>query len=178
MKGRILVVDDDEDLRHLLEIFLVNEGYSVTSCASGEDALLTLAKTEQDLVLTDLMMTGLNGLELCERIVANFPDLPVILLTAFGSLSAAVEAIRAGAHDFVSKPIELPALAANLEKTLMKSLARKQSKRLADDEILPEVAADLIGDAVPMQAIRNRSEDFSSETSSPRNPNAFSRHFS
>ena len=154
MKGRILVVDDDEDLRHLLEIFLVNEGYSVTSCASGEDALLTLAKTEQDLVLTDLMMTGLNGLELCERIVANFPDLPVILLTAFGSLSAAVEAIRAGAHDFVSKPIELPALAANLEKTLMKSLARKQSKRLADDEILPEVAADLIGDAVPMQAIR------------------------
>jgi DNA-binding NtrC family response regulator len=154
MKGRILVVDDDLAMRQLLEKYLMKEGYLVTSCASGEEALLSLQKTEQDLVLTDLMMTGLNGLELCERIVGNYPELPVILLTAFGSLTAAIEAIRAGAHDFVSKPVELPALAATIERTLVKSLARKRSDRLAEDEILPEVASELIGDAVALQAFR------------------------
>ena len=78
--------------------------------ARGARALL--ARDDFDVVVTDLNMRGMNGLELCERIVADRPDVPVVVITAFGSLETAIAAIRAGAYDFITKPFELDALVA------------------------------------------------------------------
>ena len=81
-------------------------------------ALVALRDADFDVVVTDLNMRGMNGLELCERIVANRPDVPVIVITAFGSLETAVGAIRAGAYDFITKPVELDALVVALERAV------------------------------------------------------------
>jgi two-component system response regulator HydG len=83
-------------------------------------------------VVTDLNMRGMNGIELCERIAANRPDLPVIVITAFGSLDTAIAAIRAGAYDFITKPLELDALILALERALTHSRLREEVKRLRE----------------------------------------------
>src|SRR6185369_11622516 len=80
------------------------------------EALEMVRATDFDTVLTDLNMRGMNGLELCERIVAARPDVPVIVITAFGSLETAVAAIRVGAYDFITKPLEITGLTLAVER--------------------------------------------------------------
>ena len=118
MKGRILIVDDDKDLCETLEQTLALDEFEATSRMSAEDALALLDSQDFDVVVTDLNMHGMSGLELCQRIVANRPDMPVIVITAFGSLETAVAAIRAGAYDFVTKPFEMDDLALTIERAV------------------------------------------------------------
>ena len=118
MPARVLVVDDDAEMVALIERGLRRRGCTVTSATSGEAAFAALADTDVDVVITDLNMTGLSGLALTERVVANRPGLPVIVLTAFGSMEAAIGAIRAGAYDFIAKPVELDALALAVERAV------------------------------------------------------------
>ena len=96
-----------------------NCGTSHCTWTTEPQEALQLAKTQSfHAVLTDLKMPGMSGTELCERIVANRPDVPVVVMTAFGSLETAVAAIRAGAYDFVTKPIELDLLAMTLQRAV------------------------------------------------------------
>lgn len=104
--NRILLVDDDEKLRRVLSVRLESLGYGVDAVASGEEALQALSNMEPALVLTDLKMPGLDGIELLERIQVLRPGLPVILITAHGDIPEAVRATQAGAVDFLSKPVE------------------------------------------------------------------------
>ncbi len=112
MRGRVLVVDDDEATCRLLETDLRHRGFSVTWRTAAAEAVSALGEEELDVVVTDLRMRGMNGLELCERIATNRPDLPVIVITAFGSLETAIAAIRAGAYDFITKPFDTEELEA------------------------------------------------------------------
>src|SRR5579862_5986297 len=111
VKGRILIVDDEQSMCEALEAGLTPKGFETRWTTSATAALEQLEGAEVDVVLTDLNMRGMNGLELCERVVANRPDVPVVVITAFGSFETAVAAIRAGAYDFVTKPVKTDALA-------------------------------------------------------------------
>src|SRR5512136_1631560 len=95
----ILVVDDEEGIRYFLERFLTREGFQVVTAPSGEAALTRLASTEFDVVLLDLKMKGIGGLEVLADLRRRWPATSVIILTAHASLESAVEALRRGAHD-------------------------------------------------------------------------------
>ena len=97
MTARVLIVDDDPEMVALLARGLPRRGFAVVTAASAAEALAVLAADDVDVVVTDLHMAGLDGLALTERIVGNRPGLPVIVLTAFGSLPAEIGAIRSGA---------------------------------------------------------------------------------
>ena len=96
MDGRVLVVDDDQDTCDLLQSSLERSGYRVTAKTSARDALEAFSQNEFDVVVTDLGMTEMNGLDLCERILGTQCDVPVIVITGQASLEAAVLAMRAG----------------------------------------------------------------------------------
>jgi len=100
--GRILVVDDDDSLRRVLEVQLQQMGYRVNTAKNGEAALAQLRDSPHDLILTDLRMPGVSGLDLLKNIRAAHPETVVIMLTAYGSVDTAVEAMRAGAYDYLS----------------------------------------------------------------------------
>ncbi len=130
MSRRVLVVDDDPDTLILHEAGLIDCGCDVSTAASGEDALALLAGEPFDVVVTDLQMPGMSGLELCERVLASQPDVPVVVATAHGSLDVAVSAIRAGAYDFVSKPVRLQAFQLTVERALRHRTLSTEVRRL------------------------------------------------
>src|SRR5689334_4055914 len=99
MPGRVLFVDDDPAMGGIVQKGLARHGFEVEVATSGDAAFARILDTELDAVVTDLRMAGMSGLELAERIAANARDLPVIVITAFGSLETAVAAMRAGAYD-------------------------------------------------------------------------------
>ena len=123
---KILVIDDDESLRRVLEYNLAQEGYAVLTASSGEQGLEFLRKESADLVLTDVRMPGMNGLQVMEEVRKLDPSIPVIILTAFGTIEAAVEAMKAGAFHYISKPFNRDELKLTLRKALeMKALERE-----------------------------------------------------
>lgn len=101
--GRILVVDDDQNLRRVTQVQLEDEGYTVTTAANADDALRVLARTPQDLVITDLSMTGMSGVDLLRTIRSEYPETGVVLIRAFGTVESAVDAMRLGAIDYITK---------------------------------------------------------------------------
>ncbi|RJP22674.1 MAG: sigma-54-dependent Fis family transcriptional regulator [Deltaproteobacteria bacterium] len=107
-KGSILVVDDEPAMRLLLSSVLKEEGHDVTAAASGEEALQLIAKRHYQLVLTDLKMPGISGLDLLEQVKRDDPGTAVIILTAFGTVEGAVEAMRMGAVHYLLKPLSNP----------------------------------------------------------------------
>ncbi|MHB8902374.1 MAG: response regulator, partial [Thermoguttaceae bacterium] len=111
MKPRVLIVDDERSMCELLEVDLKLRQFDVAWFTSAEEGFGAVLEEPIDTVLTDLKMPGIDGLEFCRRIVANRPDIPVVVMTAFGTLETAVAAIRAGAYDFVTKPVEMDMLA-------------------------------------------------------------------
>ncbi len=117
-KPRVLVVDDDSSLREFLEIFLAKEGYKVASAASGEEAIAMVKNEGFSLVITDVRMPGMDGVELLKGIKAMDPALPVVLITAFASLDAAVVAMKEGAWDYLTKPFRIEELRDVVENAI------------------------------------------------------------
>ena len=110
MTDRILLVDDDQDHCEALELTLRSLGYEVTYTTLGADALERIGRETFGAVLTDLGMADMDGLELCTRIIGTRPDVPVIVVTGNGSMEVAIDAMRAGAYDFLTKPIDVKLL--------------------------------------------------------------------
>jgi two-component system, NtrC family, response regulator AtoC len=106
MADRVLVVDDEQSLRKVLAATLQREGYEVSVCADGEEAIAALERDGADVVVTDLVMPKMDGLTLLRKVVARHPDVPVIVVTAHGRIDSAVEAMKAGAFDFLAKPFD------------------------------------------------------------------------
>ncbi len=104
--AHVLIVDDELNIRKVLAAMLKREGYEATMAADGEQALAVLARTPVDVVVTDLVMPRLGGMELLKRVSTEFPDVPVIVITAHGSVDSAVAALKAGAFDYITKPFE------------------------------------------------------------------------
>ncbi len=166
MPGRVLIVDDEKSMCELLEADLSSRELQPVSFTSAEEAFARLKAEEFDVVLTDLKMPGIDGIQLCERIVANRPDVPVIVMTAFGSLETAVQAIRAGAYDFVTKPVDTDVLAMALERAIKHRQLQEKVKRLSQAVEESQRFDEIIGASAPMQKLYDQlSRIADSETS-------------
>jgi two-component system, NtrC family, response regulator AtoC len=130
MKPRVLFIDDERDMCEVAELGLGQRGYEVVSQTAGDEALALIAHEDFDVVVTDLIMPRMSGLDLCTRIVASRPDTPVIVATAFGSLESAIAAIRAGAYDFVTKPFDFEVLRLALDRAVQHRTLRSEVTRL------------------------------------------------
>jgi len=153
VSARILVVDDDLGMCEMLAVALRAEGLEVVYRTSGAEALAVLGEGELDAVVTDINMRGMSGLELCARIAATEPDLPVVVITAFGSLESAVAAIRAGAYDYVTKPFETTALAMTLERAVRHRALKREVVRLRKAVAAAERFGEILGDSPAMRRV-------------------------
>jgi len=128
--ARILVVDDEEAIRSGLAEILVEEGYVVEQAGTGEAALGRLREELFDLVCTDVRMPGMDGLELTERVKQESPETEVIVITGFASLQSAVDAVKRGAEDYLSKPFDLDEVRLTVKRALEKKALRDKQGRL------------------------------------------------
>ena len=156
MRGKILIVDDEQMMCEMLEDDLKRHGFHPTSYLSAEKALDALKTESFDVLLTDMNLPDMNGIELCERVVTNRPDIPVIVITAFGSMETAIAAIRAGAYDFVTKPIDMEFLVLSLDRAVNHHGLQEKVKIL--DEALKKSHQfdELIGQSPPMRKLIDR----------------------
>ena len=152
MERRVLIVDDDADIGLLIETGVREMGCVARALTTPEAALALLAVERFDLVVTDLQMPGMSGLELCERILELHPDVPVVVVTAHGSLDAAVGAIRAGAYDFVTKPIKMLPFQLMIERALRHRELAGEVRRLREST-QPEAHPGIIGSSVAIRAV-------------------------
>jgi DNA-binding NtrC family response regulator len=125
--ARILIVEDRDPLRRMLEHALAQEGYAVASAADGESGIRLLGRQDFDLVLTDLKLPGVSGLQVLAASRAAQPRVPVVVLTGFGTVAAAVEAMKLGAFDFLEKPLEIDDLYRLIERALGERGERDES---------------------------------------------------
>jgi len=153
MTRRVLVVDDDPAMCEMVRAHLVRRGYDVTTHQTAAAAFEALRSADFDVVVTDLQMRGMNGLELCERVVADRPDIPVIVITAFGSMDHAIAAIRVGAYDFVPKPFSIEQLCIALERAIQHRTLRDEVKRLRDAAAGAVRPDEILGDSAAMRAV-------------------------
>jgi two-component system, NtrC family, response regulator AtoC len=153
--GRVLVVDDDREMRSLLKEDLTRQGHAVLAAADGGQALALLQTSEVDAVLADLNMPGTGGLDLCARLQNQCPELPVVILTAFGSLDTAIAALRAGAYDFVTKPVDLDLLAHTVQRAVRHRQLEQTLHRLQDEVRRQRGPGALLGESGAMAEIRD-----------------------
>ena len=148
--NRILVVDDEINMQVVLRAMLKKEGYEVFTAPDGREALKILAGDDIDVVVTDLKMPNLDGMGLLERVAADYPAVPVIMITAHGTVATAVDALKKGAFDYVTKPFEQD----ELKNVVLKAI---KTRRLSDEEFV--AGADeidrygIVGASEPMQEI-------------------------
>jgi len=153
VKARVLVVDDDMDLAEMLGIVLRSEGMEPLFCYNGTDAVPAFHRESPDLVLLDLMLPGLDGLEVCRRLRAERPDLPVVMLTARGEESDRVLGLQVGADDYVTKPFSPRELVLRVQSVL-----RRAQPAVAPGATAPLVDGDLVLDLVAHRAVRAGAE--------------------
>jgi two-component system response regulator AtoC len=151
MSAHILIADDDEVSCQLFAETLEAEGFQVEQATSGDAALSRLGEESPDLLIIDVRMPGTSGLEVTRIVHEKYPSLPIIVMTAFGSIETAVEAIHEGAFDFISKPMNL----AELKKTVSRALVQRALQRRAEmsnggDDENPQQLGKIIGKSPPM----------------------------
>ena len=153
MKPLILVIDDDRGMCELLELGLAKRGYEVRSTTDARKVLELLQQASFAAVVTDLNMPGQNGIELTRQLIGNRPDLPVVVITAFGSMESAIEAMRAGAYDFLTKPLEVDALAIVLQRAVQHHALREEVKLLRKAVAAAQSFDSLIGESNEMRQV-------------------------
>jgi DNA-binding NtrC family response regulator len=155
VNGRILIVDDDSSMLEMLRADLERREYDVVTHTSPEAAIRQLADDDFGVVLSDISMRGMSGVDLCREVVALREDTPVIVMTAFASIESAVASIRAGAYDFVTKPFDPDDLVLTIERALKHRALREELKRLR--RVVSELRPfdDMLGESVAMKRIRD-----------------------
>ncbi|HEY2902586.1 MAG TPA: sigma-54 dependent transcriptional regulator [Polyangia bacterium] len=148
-----MIADDEANARIALVKLLRGERYAVESAADGFKALGKLEEFAPDVVLTDLMMPGMNGIELLARVREHDPETAVIIMTAYGVVETAVGAMRAGACDYLTKPINMGELSAILEREMEQRRIRTDTKRLRASLVERNPFENLVGNAAPMQEV-------------------------
>jgi two-component system, NtrC family, response regulator AtoC len=135
MQFRILIVDDEEVIRASIALYLRQEGYQVDVCASGEEGLRRIEEVGPDLVLLDVKLPTLGGLDVLKRAKALKNDLIVVMITAFGSIESAVQAMKAGAYDYITKPLDLDELEVIIKKGLETVRLKKEVSLLRKERL-------------------------------------------
>jgi len=154
MKGRTLIVDDDKSMCDMLATGLKKRGFEPVSVTSGAEAATLLQGPQDfDVLVTDMNMGGLTGIELCQRAAANRPDVPVIVITAFGSMETAIAAMRAGAYDFIPKPVDMDALEFALDRSIKHRKLSTEVKRLREVVAATQRCGDMIGASAVMHRV-------------------------
>lgn len=151
--GKVLAVDDEQVMRAFLEKALTRFGHEVTTAASAEEALKAFEPRRFDVVLSDIRMPGASGLDLLERLTERDPQTPVVIMTAYGTITTAVEAVQRGAADFVTKPIELPHLKLVVERALAKRAKESELTELRPHVDEREQLGGLIGRSLAMKRV-------------------------
>jgi two-component system response regulator AtoC len=131
--NHVLVVDDEESMRHLLSVILTDRGYEVRAVSNGEDALRELSARDYDLVLSDVRMPRMDGLVLLRRALELRPDLTFIVMSAYGTHDTAIEAMKAGAYDYVSKPFKPDEVVLVLRKAEERLRLSRENRRLRSE---------------------------------------------
>ncbi len=150
---RVLVIEDDDTVRDVLRSFLSEKGFEATLAQNGATGLDMLRTEKFDLILTDLVMPGITGMDVLKEVVASKISLPVIVMTAFGTVQTAVEAMRLGAFDYLTKPFNLDELMIVIEKALSVSKLQKENVMLKMQLKKKYNFKGLIGDSPRMQAV-------------------------
>ena len=153
MSAHLLVVDDDADMCAELARVLQKRGWKVTTRTSADEAFALLADEDFDAVVTDLNMRGMSGIELCDRIVQNRRDVPVIIVTAFGTLETAIATMRAGAFDFLTKPFNAEQLAWSVERALRQRALEEEVVRLRRDAADRAGFGEILGSSAAMRQV-------------------------
>jgi DNA-binding NtrC family response regulator len=149
IKVKVLVVDDDPGMCDMLAARLVKRGFEVVARASAAEAIEIVEHEDIDVLVSDVNMKGMNGVELCRHVLEQRPQLPVILITAFGSMELAIQAIRAGAYDFLPKPFEIDQLALAIERGVTLARLKDEVQRLRR-AVAPPGFGTLIGESPKM----------------------------
>ena len=132
----VLIVDDEPDIRELLDITLSRMGLQTHSAATLKEAREIVARERPDLCLTDMRLPDGNGISLVEHIQQECPHIPVAMITAHGSVEAAIAALKAGAFDFISKPIELENLRRLVSSALQLEVDTSRTRDAVDQELI------------------------------------------
>src|SRR5216684_7394931 len=146
--AKVLVVDDEANLRKVLATMLRRTGYDVTVAADGEQGLAEFLKSGADIVVTDLVMPKMGGMELLRSVNSSNPDVPVIIITAHGTVDSAVEAIKLGAFDYITKPFDQAEIQAVVAKATRTHAANQQNVK-ADGR----ARSSIIGGSTQMQDV-------------------------
>jgi len=153
MKPRILVVDDEESIREFLEIMLRKDGYEVTCAEDGQKALDLVRKRSFDMVISDLQMPNMTGLELLKNVKAQYPDMTFMMITAFGTTETAVDAMKLGAYDYILKPFKIDEVRINIANAL-RSQSLEVENRTLKKELHKEYSfQNLVGNSDSMHRI-------------------------
>src|SRR2546429_885814 len=141
---KILIIDDDDQIRRLL-LDIFNDGYDCREVSSAEEALLILAQENFDLVISDINMGGMSGLELVPQVHSLSADSVVLMISGQNNIETAIEAMRAGAFDYVMKPLEIRHVEAAVERALKQSLLLQERRRYKDqlEQLLTERTAEV-----------------------------------
>ena len=155
MECNVLVIDDEPDMCELLALALREEGAKVVATTSVREALDRVATEDFDAVLTDLSMNEMGGLDVCQRIAGVQPNLPVIVVTGLGSLDSAIAAMRAGAYDFITKPIDPKLLSISVSRALERKRMHAEVKRLREEIERGPVPDGIIGSSRAMKRVHD-----------------------
>src|ERR1044072_3083053 len=145
-KKRVLGVDDEPQMAAGGEQGLLRRSYDAVKSNSADAAWDLLEREDFDVVVTDLNMRGMSGVELTDRVAKNRKDLPVIVITAFGSLETAIATMRAGAYDFITKPFDIEQLVVAVERAVQNKTLREEVKRLRMEVARSKPADEIVGD--------------------------------
>ena len=148
MNARVLVVDDDPTVAEVVRSYLAHAGFDVDHAADGPTALAVAARTRPDLVVLDLMLPGLSGLEVCERLRSTRPDLAVVMLTALGEESDRVVGLESGADDYLVKPFSPRELVLRVQSVLRRSGVTASAAGLPRRLVAGDVEVDVPGRSV------------------------------
>lgn len=150
---RVLIVDDEPEMASVVEQALTRRGYRAVQRNSADAAWELLEREDFDVVVTDLNMRGMSGVELTDRVAKNRADLPVIVITAFGSLETAIATLRAGAYDFITKPFDIDQLVVAVERATQNKRLRDEVKRLRAEVARSKPSADFVGDGPAIRKV-------------------------
>lgn len=153
MSSQILVIDDEKNYLLILETILGEEGYSVTALNDSEMALNYLDESEVDVVITDMKMPAISGQEVLEHVRKNYPHIPVLIMTAYGSIDGAVEAMKCGAFDYISKPFSNEELILSVRKAVMLSRSEQEIIRLRQTLAEQHGPHKLVGRSKPIREV-------------------------
>lgn len=153
MKSRILVVDDEESIREFLEIMLKKEGYEVTLAEDGQKAKDLLTKKTFDMIISDLQMPHVTGIELLKHVKESYPDTVFMLITAFGTTETAVEAMKMGAYDYLTKPFKIDEVRLNIHNALRSRNLEVENRSLKKELVKEYSFQNMVGNSQAMHSI-------------------------